>query len=108
VAHPIPQAPQEFTPALLTALLREADPGVPRVRSLVVEPMDTHAITSTLARVRATYDESPEPPPQESFVWKRSLDDSNARMSFLRGYRSEVSFYRDVAPRSRTRVPACY
>lgn len=108
MVHPIPQSPDEFTPELLTALLREADPDVPRVRSLVVEPMATYAITATLARVRATYDVSSEPHPPESFVWKRSLDDSNGRMSFLRGYRNEVAFYRDIAPLARTRVPTCY
>ena len=107
MAHPIPHSPQEITPELLTALLLEADPSVPAVRSVSVEPLATDAITSTLARVRATYDVASESLP-DSFVWKRSLDDPDGRRAFIRGYRNEVAFYRDIAPGTSIRVPACY
>ncbi len=96
--------PESLTAAALTAILRGEGHDV-EVTAVEVAPVGTGQMASSL-RVRPTYAETPTDLPA-TFVAK--LPGSEATRGTAGGaYRTEVRFYRELAPTLAIRVPRCW
>jgi aminoglycoside/choline kinase family phosphotransferase len=105
---PVPEGPDDVTPAWLTAVLREAG-HLPRgaVTAVSVETIGAdRGFTGVVARLRPRYEGVADPPPPASLVAKlptaqRDTPSAYRRAAPARAYYErcarEVSFYRDLA-----------
>lgn len=102
----IPTSPDEFTATWLAAILTRSGYSA-AIESLEFPPIEVSALTSEIVRVVPRFqDETTGVAP--ALLWKRSVDDPEARQAFQRGYAQEVHFYREVAPTVKVAAPRCF
>lgn len=106
-----PAGPADITPEWLTGLLSSAGHlTTGRVVGCRVEPMaDVPSFTGSLQRILLTYDRQPPGAPA-TMVAKSSIDQPELRalIQSMGFYQREVTFYRELAPKTPVPVPHCY
>jgi hypothetical protein len=105
--HPLPQSPDELTPAWMTAALRAGELDA-EVSSLDVQSFGEGAgMLSQLVRVRLEYSAGRGP---ESVVVKMPTPIEANRQTAINfhNYEREVLFYRDLANQTAARMPIVY
>ena len=96
----IPAGPQDVTRDWLSSVL-----NTDAIRDVEVAPLGTGQTGATY-RALLTYSDDAKLP--DSFVIKLSSQDPEVRPRVALGYRSEVEFYRGVAPTLKLPIPRCY
>jgi len=102
----IPESPDQLTPSWLAAIFTRHGFSA-AIESIDFRPIEGNPLTSQMLRVvpRVQDETTGFAPP---LIWKRSLDDPEARRSFRRGYAAEVAFYREQAPLLDVAIPRCF
>ncbi len=107
----IPRAPEEFTPEVLTALLRQA--GV--LREGAVERVEVTAVPAgsgfmgQAAHLKLTYDREEGDAPAQIFAKLSSADENlRARLNAMGLYETEAGFYSELGGEFPVRVPRAY
>lgn len=97
--------PESLTAERVTELLREAGHDV-TVASLTATPVGTGQMGASY-RLALTFDGDPGEVPS-TLVGKTAFGPPERRMISAGSYRTEVEFYRHIAPKVRGRVPRCW
>lgn len=108
----IPSTVAELTPEFVTRALRESGALPPGGRVVACEAErigEGHGFACDVARLHLAYASDGEPGPS-TLVAKlpTAIAKSRATVEMVQGYEREVSFYQELAARSRLALPRCH